>query len=86
MAIRRNIFTVALVSRVVHIVAGSGMEKEIGGCMVVMDELPGTSQGVHIAVQVGQAGHHLAGVLDKTVCGGGAAVSVLTAWRRLVLM
>ena len=29
-AIRRNIFTVALVRRVVHVVAGRGMEEEMG--------------------------------------------------------
>ena len=38
-AIRRNIFTAALVRRVVHVLAGRGMEEEMGGCMVVMDEV-----------------------------------------------
>ena len=42
-AIRRNIFTAALVRRVVHVLAGrgmeEGMEEEMGGCMVVMDEV-----------------------------------------------
>ena len=39
LATKRNVFTAALVRRVVHVVAGRRMEEEMGGCMVVMEAI-----------------------------------------------
>ena len=39
LAVRRNVFTAALVRRVVHVVIGRGVMKEPGGCLVVMEAI-----------------------------------------------
>ena len=37
LAVKRNVFT--LVRRVVHVVVGRGVMKELGGCLVVMEAI-----------------------------------------------
>ena len=39
LALRRNIFTAALVRRVVHVVAGREEKDKTGGCLVVMEAI-----------------------------------------------
>lgn len=39
LAVKKNVFTETLVRRVVHVVVGRGVMKELGGCLVVMEDI-----------------------------------------------